>query len=185
LKTNSDFGMLNKIILIVLSVVIADQITKQLAKQYIYYGPGQIPLIGDWLKFTYTENPGIAFGLEFAGPVFITIFALLATIGIVIYLYKTRRNNIYYITAFGLIIGGAIGNLIDRFLYGRVIDFIHFDLYKGYIFGKYIALWPIFNIADSAITAGVAIMLIWYNHIFEELPDQSVKPTQQKQRLSD
>lgn len=162
--------MISKIIWIAFGVIALDQLTKQLAKQFIFFGPGQIDLIGDWLKFTYTENPGIAFGLQLAGPMFITIFALIATIGIFYYLYKTKRDNIYYILAFGLIIGGAIGNLIDRFLYGQVIDFIHFDLYKGYIFGKYIALWPIFNIADSAITVGVAIMLIWYQHIFEETP---------------
>jgi len=160
--------MFIKIFLIAFGVIALDQLTKQIAKQFLFYGPGQVNLIGDWLKFTYTENRGIAFGLEFAGPMFITVFALLATVAIFYYLYKTRRNNIYYILSFGMIIGGAIGNLIDRFLYGQVIDFIHVDLYKGYIFGKYIALWPIFNIADSAISIGVVIMLIWYQHIFED-----------------
>jgi len=157
-----------KIFFVAIGVIVVDQVTKLLAKELLYHGPGVVALIGDWLKFTYTENRGIAFGIELGGPLFVMGFAIAATIGICYYLYISRRDNIYYTTAFGLILGGAIGNLIDRFLYGQVIDFIHFDLYRGYIFGNYMALWPIFNIADSAITIGVCVMLIWYNHIFEE-----------------
>lgn len=165
-----------RIFLIVLSVIAIDQVTKLLAKDILFYGPGEIPLIGDWLKFTYTENRGIAFGIELGGPVFVTIFAVLATIGITYYLFRSRRNNIFFTLAFSLILGGAIGNLIDRIAYGQVIDFIHFDLYRGYIFGKYIALWPIFNVADMAISFGVAILIIWYHHIFEEHPEEHAHP---------
>ncbi|NTV46215.1 MAG: signal peptidase II [Chlorobiales bacterium] len=165
-----------RIFLIVLSVIALDQATKLLAKDMLFYGPGEVSLIGDWLKFTYTENRGIAFGIELGGPLFVTFFAILATIGIVYYLYRSRRDNVFYTLAFSLILGGAIGNLIDRIVYGQVIDFIHFDLYRGYIFGKFIALWPIFNVADMAISFGVAILIIWYHKIFEENPAQAAHP---------
>ncbi len=158
-----------QIVLIIIAIVIADQLTKYWAKQYLE-PVGQIPLIGDWLKFTFAENTGIAFGIELGGQVVVTVLSILATIGISIYLYSLRRNNIYYKLAFACILGGAIGNLIDRALYGKVVDFIYFDLYRGYIGSYYLALWPIFNIADVAISTGVGIMFVWYKRIFEPEP---------------
>jgi len=65
-----------------------------------------------------------------------------------------------------LILGGGIGNGIDRILFGRVVDFIHVDIYQGYLFGSWVSLWPVFNIADSAITIGACVLVIWYNRIF-------------------
>ena len=155
-----------QIIFIVIAILIADQLTKYWAKQNLE-PIGQISLIGDWLKLTFTENTGIAFGIDLGGQVVVTVLSVLATIGISIYLYSLRRDNIYYKLAFACILGGAIGNLIDRALYGRVVDFIHFDLYRGYIGTYYLSLWPIFNIADIAISTGVAIMFVWYKRIFE------------------
>ncbi|MBC8043994.1 MAG: signal peptidase II [Rhizobacter sp.] len=161
-----------QIFLIVALVVALDQSTKLLAKKHLFEtGVGQIPVIADWLKFTYTENPGIAFGIRIGGPVVVTIFSLVATIGICYYLYRTQQKNIYSRLVIGLILGGAVGNLIDRVAYGQVIDFIHFDLYNGYLFGRYTSIFPIFNVADAAITTGVGVMLVWYKRIFEpDLP---------------
>jgi signal peptidase II len=158
-----------QIILITIAIVLADQLTKYWAKQTLQ-PIGQISLIGDWLKFTFTENTGIAFGIELGGQKVITALSILATIGISIYLYSLRRNNIYYKLAFACILGGAIGNLIDRALYGSVVDFIYVDLYRGYVGSYYLALWPVFNIADVAISTGVGIMFVWYKRIFEPEP---------------
>jgi len=158
-----------QIILIMIAIVLADQLTKYWAKQTLQ-PIGQISLIGDWLKFTFTENTGIAFGIELGGQKVVTALSILATIGISIYLYSLRRNNIYYKLAFACILGGAIGNLIDRALYGSVVDFIYFDLYRGYVGSYYLALWPVFNIADVAISTGVGIMFVWYKRIFEPEP---------------
>lgn len=158
-----------QIIFIIVVIIIADQLTKYWAKQTLE-PIGQICLIDDWLKFTFTENTGIAFGIDLGGQTVVTVLSILATIGISIYLYSLRRKNIYYKLAFACILGGAIGNLIDRALYGRVVDFIHLDLYRGYIGTYYLALWPIFNIADLAISTGVGIMFVWYKHIFEPEP---------------
>lgn len=158
-----------QIVLIIIAIIVADQVTKQWAKHNLE-PIGQIPLIGDWLKFTFTENEGIAFGISLGGQTTVTVLSILATIGISIYLYSLRRDNIYYKLAFACILGGAIGNLIDRALYGRVVDFIHFDLYRGYIGTYYLSLWPIFNIADIAISTGVGIMFVWYKRIFEPEP---------------
>jgi signal peptidase II len=156
-----------QIILVVFLIIALDQAAKIWAKANLE-PIGQIPLLGDWLKFTFTENTGIAFGIELGGQTVVTALSIVATIGISLYLYSLRRDNIYYKLAFACILGGAIGNLIDRAIHGRVVDFIHFDLYHGYIFGKYyLSLWPIFNIADIAISTGVGIMFVWYKQIFE------------------
>ncbi len=180
-----------QILFIIIAIILADQLTKYWAKQHLE-PIGQIPLAGDWLKFTFTENTGIAFGIDLGGQVVVTVLSVLATIGISIYLYSLRRDNIYYKLAFACILGGAIGNLIDRALYGRVVDFIHFDLYRGYIGTYYLSLWPIFNIADIAISTGVGIMFVWYKRIFEPEPvapsnqtpiaSEAVKPDEETKR---
>ncbi len=164
-----------QIFLIALLIVALDQATKYIAKEQLSGGAAPVVLIDDWLKLTYTENSGIAFGIDLGGRAVVTTLSILATLGICYYLYRTQRKNIYYRIAFGLIIGGAIGNLIDRAFYGQVVDFIHFDIYNGMLFGKYVSLWPIFNVADAAITCGVAVMFIWYRHVFEETPTAPVK----------
>lgn len=159
-----------QIFLIALAIVALDQVTKYIAREQLGEGATSVSLIGDWLKLTYTENSGIAFGIDLGGRAVVTTLSILATLGICYYLYRTQRKNIYYRIAFGLIIGGAVGNLIDRAFYGQVVDFIHFDIYNGMLFGKYVSLWPIFNVADAAITCGVAVMFIWYRYVFEEVP---------------
>lgn len=159
-----------QIFLIALAIVALDQVTKYIAREQLGEGATSVSLIGDWLKLTYTENSGIAFGIDLGGRAVVTALSILATLGICYYLYRTQRKNIYYRIAFGLIIGGAVGNLIDRAFYGQVVDFIHFDIYNGMLFGKYVSLWPIFNVADAAITCGVAVMFIWYRYVFEEAP---------------
>jgi signal peptidase II len=58
--------------------------------------------------------------------------------------------------------------MIDRITLGHVVDFIYFNIYNGYVFGSYLSLWPIFNIADSAITIGACLLLVFHNSIFPD-----------------
>jgi len=106
-------------------------------------------------SITYAHNYGAAFSfLSDAGGWQRWFFAVLAigvSIGIIIYLKQLKAEEKLLAVALSLILGGAIGNIIDRVLYGYVIDFL--DVYYG------VYHWPIFNIADSAITVGVALML--------------------------
>lgn len=131
------------------SVVIIDRVTKLFFSQLLAYGES-LPIIRNVLHMTLVHNTGIAFGFfKNQGIVFIVI-PVIAIFLLVFNIYYYRQNNEalsrVYIVAFSLILGGAIGNLIDRIAYGHVIDFI--DL----------RVWPVFNIADSAITIG-AIMI--------------------------
>jgi len=165
--------------------VILDQISKLLIKginlpflninhEGMEYGQS-INIIGTIFKFTFVENPGMAFGIDVGGysKFFLSLFSLVASIGILIYIYKVREQKLLYRLSLALILGGAVGNLIDRFfygvifdyaplLYGRVVDFLHFDALGFTIFGKTFDSFPIFNVADSAVTIGVAILLIFH-----------------------
>ena len=133
------------------SVVFFDRITKiffsnNLALQESW------PVIRNFFHMTLVHNTGIAFGLfKNAGVVFIVIPAIaVILLGYNIYYYKNNEEKLsrLYIVAFSLILGGAVGNLIDRILFGYVVDFIDFQV------------WPVFNIADSAITIGAVIIAI-------------------------
>jgi len=132
------------------SVVTLDQITKLIVKHHFFLGES-IEVLGDLLRFTYIENPGMAFGIRIGGGSFFTVFASIATAVIVFYLYRIRRERLSSRLSLALILGGAIGNLIDRFAYGRVIDFI--DIGVGD------TRWPVFNIADSGVTIGMIILI--------------------------
>jgi signal peptidase II len=183
---------------IALLVILIDQAVKLMVHYQMDFGtPGQIKVIGDWFKLHYTTNPGMAFGMQLGsdyGKLILTTFRLVAMFGIGYYLYYiiNKKMNTAYIVCISMILGGAIGNLIDSIFYGvwlnnapynaqspwfhgQVIDMFYIDIWEGYLpdwipvwGGSYTALWPIFNIADAAIFVGVAIILIFQNSFFKE-----------------
>jgi len=134
-------------------IIIIDQFTKVFFSKLLVVGES-IPVIKNVFHFTLIHNTGIAFGLfKDQGLVFIVIpiFAI-ALLAFNIYYYRQNNEALshIYILGFSLILGGAIGNLIDRIRIGYVIDFIDFPH----------NFWPVYNIADSAITIG-AIIIAW------------------------
>jgi signal peptidase II len=171
---------------ITFTIVVIDQITKQVVLRSMYVGQS-IELIGDWLKFTFTENPGMAFGITFGPRGMVTFLSMAATGLIVVYLYRVRHLYKPYRVSIACILGGALGNIIDRVFYGmlfndaplfagKVVDFIHVNLWRGYlpeawplVGGKYTALFPIWNVADMAIVLGVLGILFFQGAFQEEL----------------
>jgi len=147
-------------------VIVLDQFTKQLAITHLMPNEESLVLIPEWLKLTYTENTGIAFGLSLGSPMILIVTTTLILAALFLYVVFSKNRNTGFLITFGLILGGGIGNGIDRILSGRVVDFIHVDIYQGYLFGSWVSLWPVFNIADSAITIGACVLVIWYNRIF-------------------
>jgi len=136
-------------------ILILDQLTKTIVDRTLALHQS-IPIVDGLFNLTYVRNTGAAFGI-FAGSheVFRLPFLIgvsVVAIGfILVMLKRLRADAIGLITALALILGGAIGNLIDRILYGEVIDFL--DVYWS------VYHWPAFNIADSCITIGVTITL--------------------------
>ncbi len=174
-----------RILLVSSTIVIIDQLTKVLVKGFsipflnIFYKgmyDGQkIPVFGNFFRITFIENPGMAFGFDpgLDYKLWISIFSLLASIGLLVYLYIIRDQKYSLRLAIAFILGGAIGNLIDRMFYGvfygyaplfygRVVDFLDFDFFNINILGRHFERWPIFNIADSAVTIGVIVLLFFY-----------------------
>lgn len=170
-------------------MIILDQVTKIIVLKTMTRGQS-IDVLGSWLKLTFTENPGMAFGITFGPPSLITIFSLVATMLIVLYLY--RIGGIYkpYRISLSMVLGGAIGNIIDRVFYGKilydeplflgkVVDFIHINVWRGYVpevvpflGGKYMALFPIWNVADMAIVLGVIGIIFFQRHFHKHvMPD--------------
>lgn len=138
-------------------VILLDQWTKSLVVDRLgppNLGP-QVPLIGQYLVLYYIRNTGAAFSMfDTNGPVLIALIAVAVVIIIYLYLKMLNSGSWLYKLVFGLIIGGATGNLIDRFIHGSVVDFIWFRIPQvGFSFA-------IFNLADSAITIGVILLMI-------------------------
>jgi signal peptidase II len=135
------------ILLIVLSIIAIDQITKYLVISYLT--PSDSIEIFPFLHLVIVRNTGAAFGMfrNFGSTFFVGI-SVLAVIFIVYLLIKSSYNFI----GLSLVLGGAIGNLIDRILYGKVVDFIDFSIGKFH--------WYTFNIADSSLTVGIIVIFL-------------------------
>jgi len=143
-----------KYLWVTLLVIVLDQVSKQLAEHYlVFHNP--VPII-PFFNLTLSYNTGAAFSfLSEAGGWqrwFFIGLALLVSVVILFWLHKLTTQDKWVAIALSLVLGGAIGNVIDRVLFGHVIDFLHL-YYQQWS-------WPIFNIADSAISVGVAILLI-------------------------
>ncbi|MBQ6494918.1 MAG: signal peptidase II [Bacilli bacterium] len=110
-----------------------------------------IKIINKFFYITYTKNTGVAFSLLEGSKIFIIIATIIILIVLIKYLNNKYVNRLEQIS-YGLIIGGALGNLIDRIIYGYVIDFLDFKIFNYN--------YPIFNLADSAIVIGVIILII-------------------------
>lgn len=141
-------------------VIIVDQMTKAWVRTSLAVPGTSVPVVGDVLRFTYVRNLGASFGMMPGyRPLFIAV-----SIGVLIAIaaFVVRRNprRPWVVIALGLVAGGAFGNLIDRLLLGWVTDFVQipFD-------------FPVFNVADSAVVVGVA-MLVWWL-LFGPAPEQS------------
>jgi len=156
-------------ILLALSIILLDQFSKAAIKAS--YLPGESrQVIGDFIKFTLVYNSGGAFGISI-GSFWIYLFLSLIAIVVVTYLFfKSSDQAVFYKICLALVVGGAIGNMIDRVLYRKVVDFIDVDIFNisipsfdflGFFFsGFYLHRWYNFNVADIAITLSLVGFLI-------------------------
>ncbi len=175
------------LIAIIFAVLVIDQILKIWIK--IHFELGESIPVTSWFEIFFIENPGMAFGLEIFDKLFLSIFRLLASGIIVYFLVKLLKMPVRFgfIVCVGLVFAGAMGNLIDcifygqifshsngqvaelfpatggyaPLFYGKVVDMFYFPLIKNAA-GEVLFFRPVFNVADSAVTVGVALILIFY-----------------------
>ncbi|MDP1676957.1 MAG: signal peptidase II [Bacteroidota bacterium] len=185
-----------RVIFVTVFIVLADQLTKFMIKgidipmldislKGMPLG-NSIPVFGDFLRITFIENPGMAFGIEVVdGKIFLTLFSILASVGILFYLYIMRKEKLLFRLSLALILGGAIGNLIDRVFYGviygestlfhgKVVDFIDVDFFNIDFLGFQLSRFWVFNIADASVSIGVIMMLLFHRSFVdqdEQLPE--------------
>lgn len=186
-----------RVLYVTLCVVLGDQATKLFIKGFSIPALGihvqgiplgsSIPVLGNFARLTYIENPGMAFGIDVGGKLFFSLFSVVASIGILLYLYRMRNERWLFRFSLALILGGAVGNLIDRvfygvlfndggLFYGKVVDFIDVDFFNVNVFGYHLSRFPIFNIADSSVTIGVMILLLFHRS-FVEAEEHPQKPS--------
>ncbi len=197
---------LNISILIIFVVLLLDQVFKIWVKTHMVIGQ-EYHIIGNWFILHFTENNGMAFGMEFGGKtgkIILSVFRIIAVIGIGWYLVHLNKNNEPFglIISVALILAGALGNILDSafygiifnesynqvaqfmpeeggyssFLHGRVVDMLYFPVIKGQ-YPDWFPFWsnrpfiffrPVFNIADSAVTVGVSMILIFQKRYFSK-----------------
>lgn len=189
-----------KYFLLTLLVILIDQVIKLwVFKTFPFEGYEHPTLrIGDWFKLHYITNEGMAFGIKIAGnygKLILSLFRLIAMAVIAGYLYHMAKKGMHegFLWSIALILGGAMGNVVDSTFYGvfldiptydapmlwfhgRVIDMFYVDIcnclipeWVPFIGGSYYPLWPIFNFADATIFIGVAMILIFQKKYFPEV----------------
>jgi signal peptidase II len=173
-----------KVLFVSFAVLIIDQVSKIFIKGFSFpllnvhhrgmYRGQRIPLLGDIFNITFIENSGIAFGINFGTgfKLFISLLTLLASIALFFYLLRIKEKPLAMRLSVALILGGAMGNLIDRLFYGlfygysgmffgKVVDFFDIRIVNLLLFDRTLGNY-IFNIADIAVTAGVIMLMFAY-----------------------
>lgn len=206
---------MKKAAIIVLVVLILDQVLKFWVKTHMYMGQNHA-IFGHWFYIHFTENEGMAFGMQLGGnygKLLLSLFRIVAVIIIGFWIYRVSRNpgNGLLVVCISLIMAGALGNIIDSavyglifnestfmqvatlfpkeggygtFLHGKVVDMLYFPIIEGnypswipWVGGEELTFFrPVFNIADSAITTGVLMLIVFQKKVFptpkkESLPD--------------
>ena len=132
-----------------LIVFVIDRVTKGIVNASVPYGT-ETPLLGNLVAITNIRNAGAAFGFAPVGPWFFLVAALAVSVGLIVYVLR-EPGDLSADAVLGLILGGAVGNAFDRIINGGgVTDFIDFHF------------WPVFNVADSAVSIGVVLLILGY-----------------------
>ena len=137
-----------KILLVACVVISVDQISKYVINAFFSAQSGSLPVIPDVFHISYVENTGIAFGMFRQYPAILMSVIVLSVLLLIVYIIRSHEEKVSVQLAYGFIIGGAVGNLIDRFRLGYVVDFLDFRI------------WPVFNFADTFISIGVGLILL-------------------------
>jgi signal peptidase II len=138
-------------------VLLADQISKILAVASLAPA-GSVRVLGSFLQFTLVYNEGGAMGTNLGSSTYYLIASILILLFVLYYIYLARHDRLLALTL-AFVAGGALGNIIDRIRLGRVVDFIDVNIPDVNLFGYHLERWWTFNIADSAISCAIVVLL--------------------------
>ncbi|MFM2293269.1 MAG: hypothetical protein RIS29_3082 [Bacteroidota bacterium] len=191
-----------KSILLITLILLVDQISKIYVK--LNFSLGESVEVFSWFKIYFIENNGMAFGMELIGKLFLTLFRIVAVVALAYYIRNLIRNQVRtgYILTVAMVLAGAAGNIIDSLVYGlifsashymgpvatlfpdgggyaglfygKVVDMLYFPLIKNDV-GETLFFSPIFNVADSAISVAVGIILIFFRKELNESLEKKPK----------
>lgn len=137
---------------ICLGIIVIDLVSKELIASSYALGESN-NIIPKLINFTYVQNFGAAWNILSGNRAFLIIISLVFIACLVLFYFFERKNGVLFQVGCGLIIGGALGNMVDRIFIGYVIDFIQFDFWQSF---------PVFNVADMALTIGVVCVILYY-----------------------
>jgi len=170
---------------VALASVVLDQVTKGLVMQHIRFQTEEIPVFDTgWLAFSlvHAQNKGAAFGVMHGQMTFFIAFTILA-VGLLVYMLReVPSGDRFQTVAIGLILSGAVGNLIDRLVKGSVTDFLRFytehPTLKAWLIQSPLGSneWPSFNVADAAIVVGLGMFAIHYLFLEKDQPSTTTEP---------
>ncbi len=162
-------GTSYKLLTIGLLIVLADQLSKTVVVRCLHIGEST-PVLGDFFKLTLILNPGGVFGSKVGSQSFYTIVSVLALVVTSWFFFKAKSSETWLRVGLCMVMGGAIGNLVDRLRFGQVVDFLDFDFFNinlppskvlAFDFpGFYLDRWPVFNLADSAVLIGIVFIVV-------------------------
>ncbi len=144
-------------------VFVADQVTKYIALSTLTMGL-PVSVIGEYWRWTLTFNPGGAFGMRLGGTTYYLVSSLIIFVVLLFYIWRNRHISFLAIPL-TIVSAGALGNIVDRIRFGEVVDFIDWEFFDINIGSYYMDRWPIFNVADMAVSCGITatILLILYH----------------------
>ncbi len=154
---------------VVVAIVVADQASKYLIRQTFELGQS-VQVLGSFFRLTYIHNAAGAFGIVFGHQAIYYIASSAIALYLIVHLYRSPHLRQWSIWGLAFVLGGAVGNLIDRLRLGEVVDFLDFEFFnitlptfnfwfihfRGYDMTR----WPIFNLADSAVTVGIVVIIL-------------------------
>ena len=132
-------------------VLFLDQASKRMVMESMFLGES-IPVLGSFFRLTYIQNPGAVFGMRLGGNVAHLIFAGVALIMVTVMWCRLPPNQRVASAGLALVLGGAVGNVVDRIRLGAVVDFLDFG------FGS--LRWWVFNVADASVTVGAGLLIL-------------------------
>jgi signal peptidase II len=131
--------------------IAADQVSKMVVLHRVPFCE-RVPFLGNFCRITNIRNSGAVFGVMRGSGTYFTVFSVVAAGALAVAIMLSRKSSTLVKVSLGLVLGGALGNLIDRFRFGAVVDFIDIGFSRS-------VRWPSFNVADAAITVGVVLLI--------------------------